>query len=141
MDNSNVISPQHLSRKAVIYIRQSTPHQAISHQESLRLQYALTERARELGWSPDAIEVSDMDVGLSAASASHRAYSVPLCTVRGIFGAGSWRQAAAGNERTILCFITLCFYSYSLFITPSCALSPSFLAFCGQPLVCSFPAG
>lgn len=72
MYNSNVISPQHLSRKAVIYIRQSTPHQAISHQESLRLQYALTDRARELGWSPDAIEVSDIDVGLSAASASHR---------------------------------------------------------------------
>jgi len=38
MYSSEVITPQHLTRKAVIYIRQSTPHQALSHQESLRLQ-------------------------------------------------------------------------------------------------------
>ena len=52
MHNSDLITPQHLARKAVIYIRQSTPHQVVSHQESLRLQYALHERARQLGW-PD----------------------------------------------------------------------------------------
>ena len=39
----------HLSRRAVVYIRQSTPHQVVSNQESLRLQYALQQRARELG--------------------------------------------------------------------------------------------
>ena len=48
MHNSDLITPQHLTRKAVIYIRQSTPHQVVSHQESLRLQYALGERARQL---------------------------------------------------------------------------------------------
>lgn len=72
MYSSEVITPQHLTRKALIYIRQSTPHQALSHQESLRLQYALTERARALGWPPEAIEVVDTDVGQSAASTSHR---------------------------------------------------------------------
>jgi DNA invertase Pin-like site-specific DNA recombinase len=72
MYSSDVITPQHLTRKAMIYIRQSTPHQALSHQESLRLQYALTERARALGWPPEVIEVVDTDVGQSAASASHR---------------------------------------------------------------------
>lgn len=72
MYSSDVITPQHLTRKAMIYIRQSTPHQALSHQESLRLQYALTERARALGWPPEAIEVVDTDVGQSAASTSHR---------------------------------------------------------------------
>jgi DNA invertase Pin-like site-specific DNA recombinase len=72
MYSAEVITPQHLTRKAVIYIRQSTPHQALSHQESLRLQYALTERARALGWSAEAIEVIDTDVGQSAASAGHR---------------------------------------------------------------------
>jgi len=46
MHNSELITPQHLARKAVIYIRQSTPHQVVNHQESLRLQYALHERAR-----------------------------------------------------------------------------------------------
>ena len=47
MHNSDLITPQHLTRKAVIYIWQSTPHQVVSHQESLRLQYALGERALE----------------------------------------------------------------------------------------------
>jgi DNA invertase Pin-like site-specific DNA recombinase len=73
MYSAEVITPQHLTRKAVIYIRQSTPHQALSHQESLRLQYALTERARVLGWAAEAIEVIDTDVGHSAASAQYRA--------------------------------------------------------------------
>jgi DNA invertase Pin-like site-specific DNA recombinase len=72
MYSTEVITPQHLTRKAVIYIRQSTPHQALSHQESLRLQYALTERARAFGWPAEAIEVVDTDVGHSAASAQHR---------------------------------------------------------------------
>ena len=31
MHNSDLITPQHLARKAVIYIRQSTPHQVVSH--------------------------------------------------------------------------------------------------------------
>jgi DNA invertase Pin-like site-specific DNA recombinase len=72
MYSSDVITPQPLTRKAVIYIRQSTPHQALSHQESLRLQYALTERAGALGWSPEAIAVVDTEVGPSAPSPSHR---------------------------------------------------------------------
>src|SRR5919198_4544936 len=38
------------------------PPQALSHQESLRLQYALTARARALGGPPEAIEVVDADV-------------------------------------------------------------------------------
>jgi len=72
MYSADVITPQHLARKAVIYIRQSTPHQALSHQESLRLQYALTERARALGWAAEAIDVIDTAVGHSAASTQHR---------------------------------------------------------------------
>jgi DNA invertase Pin-like site-specific DNA recombinase len=72
MYNTEVITPAHRTRKAVIYIRQSTPHQALSHQESLRLQYALTERARDLGWSAEGIEVIDTDVGQSARSTSRR---------------------------------------------------------------------
>ena len=72
MHNSDLITPQHLTRKAVIYIRQSTPHQVVSHQESLRLQYALHERARQLGWPDAAIDIIDDDLGLTAASAAHR---------------------------------------------------------------------
>jgi DNA invertase Pin-like site-specific DNA recombinase len=73
MYSAEVITPQHLPRKAGISIRQATPHPALSPQESLRLQYALTERAQAWGWSPEAIEVGDCDVGHSAASAQPRA--------------------------------------------------------------------
>src|ERR671924_1613868 len=72
MHNSELITPQHLTRKAVIYSRQSPPHQVVSHQESLRLQYALGERARPLGWPHEAIDIIDDDLGLTAASAAHR---------------------------------------------------------------------
>jgi hypothetical protein len=49
MPNSDLITPPHLARKTVMYLRQATPHQVVSHQESLRLQYALYERAHQLG--------------------------------------------------------------------------------------------
>lgn len=73
MSTSELITPAHQARQAIIYVRQSTPHQAISHQESLRLQYALRERALELGWPAALIEVIDCDLGTTAARAEHRA--------------------------------------------------------------------
>jgi hypothetical protein len=69
---SELVKPTHLTRKAVVYIRQSTPHQVVSNQESLRLQYALRQRARELGWHEADIDVIDADLGLSGASAAGR---------------------------------------------------------------------
>lgn len=69
---SELVMPTHLARKAVVYIRQSTPHQVVSNQESLRLQYALRQRARELGWREADIDVIDSDLGLSGASAAQR---------------------------------------------------------------------
>lgn len=72
MITSELITPKHLARKAIIYIRQSTPQQVLTNQESLQLQYALQQRARELGWSPAMIETIDTDLGQSAATAQHR---------------------------------------------------------------------
>ena len=69
---SELVTPTHLARKAVVYIRESTPHQIVSNQESLRLQYALRQRARELGWHDADIDVIDADLGLSGASAAQR---------------------------------------------------------------------
>ena len=69
---SELVKPSHLARKAIVYIRQSTPHQVVSNQESLRLQYALRQRARELGWHEADIDVIDADLGLSGASAAQR---------------------------------------------------------------------
>jgi DNA invertase Pin-like site-specific DNA recombinase len=72
MPSSELITPQHLSRRAVIYIRQSSPHQVLTNQESLRLQYALRQRAQQLGWRDEDIQLIDMDLGMTAATAQHR---------------------------------------------------------------------
>jgi DNA invertase Pin-like site-specific DNA recombinase len=69
---SELVRTTHLERRAVVYVRQSTPSQMINHQESLRLQYALRQRARELGWREADIDVIDADLGLSGASTAHR---------------------------------------------------------------------
>jgi DNA invertase Pin-like site-specific DNA recombinase len=69
---SELVKPTHLTRKAVVYVRQSTAHQVVSNQESLRLQYALRQRARELGWHEADIDVIDADLGLSGASVAQR---------------------------------------------------------------------
>jgi DNA invertase Pin-like site-specific DNA recombinase len=72
MNASELIQPLHLQREADVYVRQSSPHQALTNQESLRLQYELQQRARELGWQRDAIRVIDSDVGRTASTAEGR---------------------------------------------------------------------
>jgi DNA invertase Pin-like site-specific DNA recombinase len=72
MTTSELVTPQHLTRKAIIYIRQSSPHQVLTNQESLRLQYALRERAAALGWRTEDIEIIDGDLGLSGAATHYR---------------------------------------------------------------------
>src|SRR3954466_1870812 len=69
---SELVKPHHLQRRAGIYVRQSTPHQGLTNQESLRLQYALQGRARALGWHEADIEVIDSDLGTSGAASDHR---------------------------------------------------------------------
>lgn len=72
MTTSELVTPAHLARKAIIYIRQSHPHQVLTNQESTRLQYALQQRALELGWGPDDIEVIDADLGISGTTTHQR---------------------------------------------------------------------
>ncbi len=67
------IQGSHLERLAVVYVRQSTLRQVHHHQESGRLQYALKDRAVQLGWSPQRVLVIDEDQGRSGASAENRA--------------------------------------------------------------------
>src|ERR1700716_1126425 len=66
MLTSELVQAQHLSRQAVIYIRQSSPNQVLTHQESLRLQHALRQRAEQLGWAPATIQIIDADLGQTA---------------------------------------------------------------------------
>lgn len=72
MPTSELITPQHLNRKALIYVRQSTPHQVFSHQESQRLQYALAERAVALGWQREDVHIIDTDLGVTGTSIEAR---------------------------------------------------------------------
>jgi hypothetical protein len=47
---SEKIRPQHLARKAILYVRQSSPYQVIHNLESQKLQYAMEARLHQLGW-------------------------------------------------------------------------------------------
>ena len=67
------IQTRHLGRKAVVYVRQSSPGQVARHRESTALQYDLQARARLLGWAADRIEVIDEDLGRTARPGSSRA--------------------------------------------------------------------
>jgi hypothetical protein len=68
---SNTIQPQHLTRKALLYVRQSSPHQASHNKESRTLQCGMLDRLTALGWSE--IEVIDDDLGSSPAGRIQRA--------------------------------------------------------------------
>ena len=64
--------PWHLQRKAVVYIRQSTPQQVLDHRESADRQYGLVHRAAALGWPQAGVEVVDEDQGRSGQTAEGR---------------------------------------------------------------------
>src|SRR6266542_6697409 len=72
MNALNKINANHLSRKAMVYVRQSTMAQVREHTESTARQYALVEEAARLGWAAARIEVIDCDLGLSGRSVEHR---------------------------------------------------------------------
>jgi len=66
------VTQEHLQRRAYLYIRQSSLRQVRVHQESGRRQYALQQRAIELGWPKGRIVIIDNDQGQSAAPATDR---------------------------------------------------------------------
>jgi DNA invertase Pin-like site-specific DNA recombinase len=70
--SAHKIRPRHLDRLAVVYVRQSTPHQVASHRESADLQYQLRRRAVDLGWADDRVAVIDDDQGISGQSVENR---------------------------------------------------------------------
>src|SRR5215471_4655746 len=66
------IKAHHLSRKALVYVRQSTLHQVFEHRESTARQYGLSSTAQDLGWPDHLVEVIDDDLGQSGRSAQYR---------------------------------------------------------------------
>jgi len=64
------LTAERLARRAIVYIRQSSPGQVVHNQESRRRQYALTDRARELGFQ-NVIKI-DEDLGRSGSGLMER---------------------------------------------------------------------
>ena len=67
------ITTIHIAKLAYVSIRQSSLGQVLHHRESTDMQYQLVERATQLGWPSDRVQVIDEDLGKSGASAEHRA--------------------------------------------------------------------
>lgn len=72
MIDSTKIQASHHQRNACVYVRQSSPHQLEHNRESTARQYALVERALELGWRREQVHVIDEDLGLSGSGAVER---------------------------------------------------------------------
>ena len=64
------ISSAHLSREAVVYVRQSSLGQVHGHTESKRRQYDLAESARKTGFAN--VTVIDDDLGRSGSGLTER---------------------------------------------------------------------
>ena len=69
---SSKVTAAHLSRAALLYVRQSTLKQVINNTESAVRQYDLRGKAVALGWASDQVTVIDIDQGQSGASAADR---------------------------------------------------------------------
>src|SRR6187401_2771065 len=73
------ITADHLTRSAIVYIRQSTAYQVTNNVESGRRQYGLVERARQLGWND--VQVIDDDLGRSGGGINRPGFERLLAAI------------------------------------------------------------
>src|SRR6202795_3402940 len=73
------ITPEHLGRSAIFYVRQSTSYQVANNLESQRRQYGLVERGRLLGWSN--AQVIDDDLGRSRSGIARPGFEKLLARI------------------------------------------------------------
>jgi DNA invertase Pin-like site-specific DNA recombinase len=73
------ITPDHLARQAIVYVRQSTADQVAHNLESQRRQYGLANRARQLGWA-DAL-IIDEDLGRSGSGVARPGFEKLLTAI------------------------------------------------------------
>jgi len=66
------IQPHHTSKQAYVYLRQSTTGQVQFNQESTQRQYALQNKAQQMGWPQAFIRILDGDLGISGTSSANR---------------------------------------------------------------------
>jgi len=72
MNDLAKVKPSHTQRAAFVYIRQSSPSQVEYNRESTARQYALVEKALELGWTKEQVIAIDEDLGLSGSGSVQR---------------------------------------------------------------------
>jgi hypothetical protein len=65
-DANRKIHEHHRERLAIVYVRQSSQRQVEEHRESAELQYGLTKRAEQYGWSPDRLKRLGVPAAYSA---------------------------------------------------------------------------
>jgi DNA invertase Pin-like site-specific DNA recombinase len=120
------ITPEHLSRGAVVYVRQSTMGQVAEHTESQRRQYALADSARAMGFA--AVSVIDDDLGRSGSGLIERpgfqklVASVCTGSIGAVFCIEASRLARNGRDWHHL--IDLCALVGSLLIDPDGVYEP-----------------
>jgi DNA invertase Pin-like site-specific DNA recombinase len=72
MTDPSKIKLAHIQRAAYVYVRQSTPGQVEHNRESTARQYALADKARQLGWPKEQVVIVDEDLGLSGSGTDKR---------------------------------------------------------------------
>ncbi len=123
------LTSERLSRRAIVYIRQSSPGQVIHNQESTRRQYALADRARELGFRD--VGLIDDDLGRTGSGLMERPGFQRLvgevCTgeVGGIFCIEASRLARNGRDWHHL--IELCGMVGAVVIDPDGVYDPALI--------------
>jgi DNA invertase Pin-like site-specific DNA recombinase len=120
------ITPEHLGRGAVVYVRQSTMGQVVEHTESQRRQYALAESARSLGFA--SVTVIDDDLGRSGSGLVERPgfQKLVASVCSGVTGAVFCIEASrlARNGRDWHHLIDLCALVGTLVIDPDGTYDP-----------------
>lgn len=123
---SSKITPEHLARGAIVYVRQSTLGQVIEHTESQKRQYALVEAARTYGFAP--VTVIDDDLGRSGSGLVERPgfqkLVVQVCggSIGAVFCIEASRLARNGRDWHHL--IDLCALTGTLVIDPDGVYDP-----------------
>src|SRR5580700_197320 len=72
MSEAVKITASHLARVAIVYLRQSSAAQVEHNRESTDRQYALVNKAGDLGWPADKVIVIDEDLGVSGSGSVAR---------------------------------------------------------------------
>lgn len=114
------VTPNHLNRDAIVYVRQSSIAQVRNNKESTQRQYALQEKAINLGWDSSKIYIIDEDLGVTGSGRAKRhgfqqlVASVSLGEVGAVFGLEISRLARSSAD--LMKLLELCGLFHTLVV-------------------------